>query len=79
MSNYQMSIRSIWRKMVTWGFNKKTLKWTAVFVVLKWTLIPILVAYLVSIDKWHWYYWLVFPLMAIGFILYQKRKTVKRR
>lgn len=78
MSNYQMSIRSIWRKMVNWGFNKKTLKWAALFVVLKWTLIPILVAYLVSIYKWHWLYWFIFPLFAVAYVLYQKHKRVKR-
>ncbi|MFT5723771.1 MAG: hypothetical protein ACI9JN_000888 [Bacteroidia bacterium] len=77
MSNYQMSIRSVWRKLVTWGFTKKTLKWTAVFVALKWILTLTLVTYLISIDKWRISYWLVFPAVAIGLLYYQKRKKQK--
>ncbi|GEM_PF-6776434 len=78
MSNYQMSIRSIWRKMVNWGFNKKTLKWTAVFVVLKWVVTLTLVAYFIRVEKWHSIYWLIFPVIAVALFLYNKKKKERR-
>ncbi|MFT5511762.1 MAG: hypothetical protein ACI8SE_000155 [Bacteroidia bacterium] len=78
MSNYEMSVRSIWRKMVTWGFNKKTLKWTAVFLVLKWVITLTLVAYLIRIEKWHFLYWLIFPAIAVAFIYYNRKRQLKR-
>ncbi|MBO6517605.1 MAG: hypothetical protein JJ975_13745 [Bacteroidia bacterium] len=71
-----MRIRRIWRKLVGWGVTKKTLKWGVVFFVLKWVATFTLVAYLIRIEKWRPFYWLLFPVLAVGlFLVFGKRRS----
>ncbi len=71
-----MRIRKIWRKLVEWGITKRTLKWGAVFFVMKWIATFTLVAYLIRIEKWRHFYWLLFPIMAVAlFLIFAKKRN----
>jgi hypothetical protein len=74
-----MTIRQIWRRLVTWGITKRTIKWAMVYVVLKWVLAFTLIAYLTRIDKWKPIYWVLFFVAgAVLFYFFGRKKNTVR-
>ena len=74
-----MNIRRVWRKLVGWGINKRTIKWAALYVLLKWALTFTLVAYLIRVDKWNPIYWTIFPVLAVALFIWNKKKATPSR